>query len=25
VAYFSHQPERKDELAQVVHEAVTGG
>ena len=24
-AYFSHQPERKDELAQVVHDAVTGG
>ena len=25
VAYCSHQPERKDELAQVVHDAVTGG
>ena len=25
VAYLSHQPERKDELARVVHNAVTGG
>ncbi len=25
VAYLSHQPQRKDELAQVVHNAVTGG
>ena len=25
VAYMSHQPERKDELAQIIHDAVTGG